>query len=439
MDRPELERQKTAEVRESSRDILALTRDYNASDQSDDDSHSSVDDNVVCHPNETYGIEEEILEDPLRAISFSARQVLNLTGGIGDDEVLKMKELEPNNCAVVPNMVAPTSPNGGDDIVMVQQPTPGAVQVGGLNNNFESRSAAPFQQGSSNERELSHLKEAVAGVFPGRTSPSALSESQGPSAIDEDSAIDEESTIMGELAEPSQEDEELRRRCQELQEIVNETVTVVNSGSGNHDQNTASSPFGRKAIIVLIGAAFALLLVIGVILGVNNKDSPSVDSAVTSTQSPAPSQSSTPTKAATAAPTACTNLDCLAKILLQNEVADAEALQDESSPQFLALRWLVNNDTAVLDLDSTPPVILVERYVMAVYYFASGAKGGLNMLNFLTASSVCEWKGVLCNGDDLVVALLLGESKHGEIIVLISKYCIDSHVYFRFRFSGVGE
>jgi hypothetical protein len=436
MDRPELERQKTAEVRESSRDILALTRDYNASDQSDDDSHSSVDDNVVCHPNETYGIEEEILEDPLRAISFSARQVLNLTGGIGDDEVLKMKELEPNNCAVVPNMVAPTSPNGGDDIVMVQQPTPGAVQVGGLNNNFESRSAAPFQQGSSNERELSHLKEAVAGVFPGRTSPSALSESQGPSAIDEDSAIDEESTIMGELAEPSQEDEELRRRCQELQEIVNETVTVVNSGSGNHDQNAASSPFGRKAIIVLIGAAFALLLVIGVILGVNNKDSPSVDSAVTSTQSPAPSQSSTPTKAATAAPTACTNLDCLAKILLQNEVADAEALQDESSPQFLALRWLANND---LDLDSMPTVILVERYVLAVFFFATSADGGLNVLNFLTVSSVCEWTGVFCNGDDLVVALLLGKSKHEEVIFLIETFRIDSPVYFPFRFSGVGE
>jgi hypothetical protein len=219
---------------------------------------------------------------------------------------------------------------------------------------------------------------------------------------------------------------------------VNETVTVVNSGSGNHDQNTASSPFGRKAIIVLIGAAFALLLVIGVILGVNNKDSPSVDSAVTSTQSPAPSQSSTPTKAATAAPTACTNLDCLAKILLQNEVADAEALQDASSPQFLALRWLANEDNAVLDMDSTPTDILVERYVLAVLHFATSAEGGLNGLNFLTASSVCEWRGVICNRDDFVVALNLGKSKHEEVIVLISKFCIDSPVYFRFSF-GVGD
>jgi hypothetical protein len=45
-----------------------------------------------------------------------------------------------------------------------------------------------------------------------------------------------------------------------------------------------------------------------------------------------PTQSPASTKAPTAAPT---SLDCLAKILLQNEVLGAEALQDEdSSPQF---------------------------------------------------------------------------------------------------------
>jgi hypothetical protein len=168
----------------------------------------------------------------------------------------------------------------------------------------------------------------------------------------------------------------------------------------------------------------------------NNKDRPSIDSVVTPTQSPAP------TKSPNEAPPACTrtSLDCLAEILLQNEVSDAEALQDESSPQFLALRWLANNDTSVLDLDSTPTVILVERYVLAVLYFATSAEGGLNVLNFLTASSVCEWKGVLCNGDDLVVALLLGKSKHGEVvIILISKFCIDLPVYCPFSFSGVGK
>jgi hypothetical protein len=107
--------------------------------------------------------------------------------------------------------------------------------------------------------------------------------------------------------------------------------------------------------------------------------------------------------------------------LLQNEVADADALQDESSPQFLALRGLANEDNTLLDLDSTPTVIIVERYVLAVFYFATIAEGGSNSLNVLSGSSVCGLNEVSCNGDGLVVGLNLRKSKHGEVIVLISK------------------
>jgi hypothetical protein len=293
----------------------------------------------------------------------------------------------------------------------------------------ELRATEDASSDTSSDEEMRPGAVAVPGLFTGRTSPSVLSESQVSSAID-----DEQSTIMGELAEPSQEDEELRRRYTELQRIVSEagigTVIVENSGAGNHDQDAAPSPFGRKERIWLIGAAFALLLVVGVILGVtfslttnNDNGSLSNDSVVTPAQSPAPTE----------APTACNSLDCLTKLLLQNEVSDAEALQDDSSPQFLALRWLANNDPAVLDLNSTPTVILVERYVLAMLYFATSAEDRLNGLK-----SVCEWRGVVCNGDDLVVALLLGKSKPGEVIVLISKFRIDSPVYFLFSFSGGG-
>jgi hypothetical protein len=111
--------------------------------------------------------------------------------------------------------------------------------------------------------------EAMTGVVTGRsspTSPSVFNEPPGPSAIDD------QSTIMGELAEPSQEDKELRRRCQELQQIVDDTVMgtaiVKNSGEGDHDPSATSSPSGRKEKRCLIGAAFAILLVVGVMLSV---------------------------------------------------------------------------------------------------------------------------------------------------------------------------
>jgi hypothetical protein len=187
----------------------------------------------------------------------------------------------------------------------------------------------------------------------------------------------------------------------------------------------------------LIGAALALVLVVGVIVGVtillttnNDKASPSIDSVVTPTQPPAP------TKAPITAPTTCTSLDCLTEILLQYEVSDAEVLQDDSSPQFRALHWLANNDTMVPNLDST--LILLERYALAVLYFATSGEGWLDQRNFLSASSVCRWekggRGVICNGDGLVVDLILqGKSKHEEAIVLISNFRIDSPVHFPFR------
>jgi hypothetical protein len=130
--------------------------------------------------------------------------------------------------------------------------------------------------------------------------------------------------------------------------------------------------------------------------------------------------------------------------LLDNGISDLEALGNESSPQFQALQWLANNDTAMLDLDDRPTEI-VERYVLVLLYFSTSAEGrlnatssegGLNMLNFLSASSVCDWnngeRGAFCNEDAFFVALRLGKSKHEEVLVLTSKFRNDSPVYFPF-------
>ena len=56
------------------------------------------------------------------------------------------------------------------------------------------------------------VAEAGSGMLRGPTAPTVLREPRGPSAIDEPSFI------VAELAEPYQEDEELRRRMQELEQ-----------------------------------------------------------------------------------------------------------------------------------------------------------------------------------------------------------------------------
>jgi hypothetical protein len=348
-------------------------------------------------------------------------------------------------------MVPPTSQKGGDDIVMVEQPPrshtgntarqqtdtktprdacslalasgeemPHPPELKGNRSKEQTRreiKATGEEEDASSDEKIRPGAVAVAGAFPGPTGPSAS----------------EPSWIIAEVAEPSQEDEELRRRLQDLENnfekivsgAVTGTVVVENSGGGDDDQNAAPSPFGRKRIVFLIGAALALLLVVGVILGVaipltakNDKDSPSIDSTLTPTQPPAP------TEAPTAAPTACTSRECLlGEILLQHEVSGAEALLDESSPQFRALRWLANHDPMVLDLNSTPT--LFERYILAVLYFATSGEGWGDQSNFLSATSVCDWnndlRGAVCNEDGMVVDLRLRKSKHEEV-TLPSKF-----------------
>jgi hypothetical protein len=79
-------------------------------------------------------------------------------------------------------------------------------------------------------------------VEEGQTSSLSLMENEGPTSP---SAIDEQALVLGELAEPSQEDKELRRR---YQEVVTGTAVVQNRVS-------VFEPFGRKERKFLIGAA----------------------------------------------------------------------------------------------------------------------------------------------------------------------------------------
>jgi hypothetical protein len=277
--------------------------------------------------------------------------------------------------------------------------------------------AAAYEEETFSSDASSDMRPGAVAVGP--TGPSVLHRPRVPSVISQQPSL-----IVAELAEPSQDDEVVRRRLQDLEKIVGEapTATII---------------VENKRRRFLIGAALALLLVVGVILGVtiplttgtNNDKDISEDAVPTPApimilDIPSNDPVVTPTVTPSQSPTNANNnpLNILTEILLNNTVTDAEAFQNDTSPQFLALDWLANDDPALLDLDSTPPVILVERYALAVLYYATNGEDWSNELNFLSASSVCEWtkggKGVAaCNEDRLVVSLIIGKSKHYEVIV----------------------
>jgi hypothetical protein len=72
-----------------------------------------------------------------------------------------------------------------------------------------------------------------------------------------------------------------------------------------------------------------------------------------------------------------------------------------SASQKRALEWL-EVDSGVLSSPEKPPHVLLERYVLAVLYYATttnGARWGNND-GWLSGGSVCEWHGVSCDAND---------------------------------------
>jgi hypothetical protein len=96
---------------------------------------------------------------------------------------------------------------------------------------------------------------------------------------------------------------------------------------------------------------------------------------------------------------------------------DPSVFEDPTSPQSLALNWLVKEDEAGIDLDAD--VVRREtRYVLAVLYYATdGESWWKEDFGFLSESHECDWtsqedeseQGVFCDEDLNVVNLRIGE------------------------------
>ena len=97
---------------------------------------------------------------------------------------------------------------------------------------------------------------------------------------------------------------------------------------------------------------------------------------------------------------------------------DHEALSNTSSPQYLAAKWIADEDPrlAVMDGDRG----FHQRYALAVLWFAMGGTGWHHDLDFLSSQHECDWNtpfqhmdrslqpmGALCNNHKKVTSLRL--------------------------------
>lgn len=81
--------------------------------------------------------------------------------------------------------------------------------------------------------------------------------------------------------------------------------------------------------------------------------------------------------------------------LIQATVSTSEDLLDETSPQFYAAQWMAHEDgqrlTVPLLYDTQKHPTFIERYALAVVYFAMGGDDWTHDLNFLSNEHVCTW------------------------------------------------
>ena len=69
--------------------------------------------------------------------------------------------------------------------------------------------------------------------------------------------------------------------------------------------------------------------------------------------------------------------------------AMAQNLWNDSTPQGKAIWWLAEEDG--LEVDPAESEVLVQRYALAVIFYATGGETWIHKAHFLSNMSVCDW------------------------------------------------
>eukprot|EP00339_Tiarina_fusa_P013090 CAMPEP_0116998386 /NCGR_PEP_ID=MMETSP0472-20121206/1476_1 /TAXON_ID=693140 ORGANISM="Tiarina fusus, Strain LIS" /NCGR_SAMPLE_ID=MMETSP0472 /ASSEMBLY_ACC=CAM_ASM_000603 /LENGTH=700 /DNA_ID=CAMNT_0004697523 /DNA_START=165 /DNA_END=2267 /DNA_ORIENTATION=- len=82
--------------------------------------------------------------------------------------------------------------------------------------------------------------------------------------------------------------------------------------------------------------------------------------------------------------------------LADESISDKELLNTPGTPQYEAALWIADHDPLQMDLPGKdqPHYRFIERYVMALFFHATGGSGWRYNPNFLTGADVCDWNGV---------------------------------------------
>ena len=95
------------------------------------------------------------------------------------------------------------------------------------------------------------------------------------------------------------------------------------------------------------------------------------------------------------------------------ESSVGKSIYDNTTNRHTALLWLADEDPMRLD-ETAPLQELLQRFLLAYFYYATNGDSWTNQYHFLSKKSVCDWNdktsGVFCNDKKQVSSILLPEA-----------------------------
>ena len=183
--------------------------------------------------------------------------------------------------------------------------------------------------------------------------------------------------IAAEVDVPN-DDSENNKRIAETQVVVAEAQIVKTA-------KVCGQP--RWLILALLGVLVVLAIVAGMGVALSNDPSLTVPSPATIAPDPSP------------APT----IDRRKEV---EEIIRARIPSFQLGPsQIQTLNWLADDDPATLDFELVSTDEVLEQFVLALLYFSTKGENWGDSSGFLSASSICSWKGVSCDTSKDVIEM----------------------------------
>ena len=164
----------------------------------------------------------------------------------------------------------------------------------------------------------------------------------------------------------------------------------------------------------------------------NNEDSPTKAPTVHPTAHPTPFPTVKPTAVSSIAPSSAEKQlrrQRVQEYLTSNGISSRRDLESESTPQYLATDWIAHEDELRLEIPeaNSEADSFVQRYVLAVLYYALGGPNWKMTMDFLIEKSECSWFDFTGADDRFDPDSMLGVNCNANKIVnsiTIRKLCV---------------